>query len=262
MLPPRLTKAWTEIVDLVYPPRCEVCGQDSPEPLCDDCVAAIEYVAPPYCARCNVPFPPDQEDRGLCPSCRQSRSPLVAVRSVGLHVGPLRQAVLRLKFQSAKRLAPVLARLMYDRVLEEADRPGGLAVGEIEALVPAVLHQRRRRWRGFDQAFLLAQELGDLWRIEVIEAVERTKFTRPQVELEPHQRRRNLQGAFKPVAGADLAGRTIAVVDDVFTTGATLEACARAARRAGAGIVYGLTVTRAVPSWHPAAAERFVAAGA
>lgn len=257
-----MRQAWSEVLDLLYPPRCEVCGRDGKWALCDECLAAVQRVERPYCARCNVPFPEGQAERGLCADCRRSRSPLVAVRSVGLHVGPLRQAVLRFKFHSARRLGPVLGRLIYERVLREADEPEGMAVGEIQALVPAVLHARRRRWRGFDQAMVITRELGALWGLPVVAAVRRSKFTRPQIELEPDQRRRNLAGAFSPDPRVDVSGQVVAVVDDVWTTGATLEACARAVRRAGAQRVYGLTVTRAVPSWHPAAVESMVMRGA
>ena len=137
-----------------------------------------------------------------------------------------------------------------------------MAVGEVQALVPAVLHPRRRRWRGFDQAIMITRELAALWGVPVVAAVRRTKFTQPQIDLEPEQRRRNLAGAFRPDPRVDLSGQVVAVVDDVWTTGATLEACARAVKRAGAQRVYGLTVTRAVPSWHPAAIERIAMTGA
>ncbi len=258
---PWLYRAWSEVARLLYPPRCEVCGRDWETAFCDDCLARVEWITAPYCARCNVPFPENQTERHLCSECRRSRSPLLAVRSVGLHARTLREAVLRLKFRNAQLLAPVLARLLFERVLQEADEPDSLPFGEVKALVPAVLHPRRRRWRGFDQAAVITYHLAELWEMPMIQAVTRVKFTRPQIELEPEQRRRNLAGAFKPVPGVSLDEKTVVVVDDVWTTGATLEACARACRLAGADRVYGLTVTRAVPSWHPAAVERLQIAG-
>jgi predicted amidophosphoribosyltransferase len=137
-----------------------------------------------------------------------------------------------------------------------------LAVADIQVLVPVVLHPWRRRWRGFDQAVLITRALAQLWGVPMILAVRRVRFTRPQIDLEPDQRRRNLARAFTAAPNVRLDNKTVAIVDDVWTTGATMDACARAVRTAGAGRVYGLTVTRSVPSWHPAAAERHTVTGA
>ncbi|MCX7599375.1 MAG: ComF family protein [Armatimonadetes bacterium] len=254
----RPASLWSEIVDLLFPPRCEVCGADCRNAMCSECLSDIVPIVQPYCRRCNAPLLENTQEAVFCGDCRLQRPKLAAVRSVGLHTGKLREAVLKLKFGGARRLAPVLASLLYDRVLREADEDGGLPAHEIQALVPAVLHPRRRRWRGFDQAELIAERLGKLWGLPVLHAVERVRFTTPQVDLELHHRRENMRGAFQPRPQVKVEGMIVAVVDDVFTTGATLEACAEALRRAGARRVYGLTVTRAVPSWHPAAADQLV----
>jgi ComF family protein len=255
-------KLWSQLVDLVYPPRCEVCGADGPDAFCGECLKRVTTIEHPYCRRCNVPFPGGQEERWLCGDCQHAQSPLVAARSVGLHTGPLREAVSRLKFHGARRLAPVLAELIYDRVLREADEPDGLSVGDIAALVPAVLHSRRRRWRGFDQSLELAKALGEMWRIPVLDALERVHDTKPQVGLSADERQKNMAGAFRVRVGAEVAGLVVAVVDDVWTTGSTLGACARALQRGRASRVYGLTVTRTPPPWHEAAAEKYAIDGA
>lgn len=254
----RPASLWSEIVDLIFPPRCEVCGTDCRNAMCSECLSGIVAIVQPYCRRCNVPLPETARGAVFCGDCRVQQPKLTAVRSVGLHTGKLREAVLKLKFGGARRLAPVLASLLYDRVLREADEDGGLPVHEIQALVPAVLHPKRRRWRGFDQAQLIAERLGELWGLPVFPAIERVRFTTPQVDLELHQRRDNMRGAFRPRPEVNVEGMVLAVVDDVFTTGATLEACAEALRRAGARTIYGLTVTRAVPPWHPAAADQLI----
>ncbi len=224
-------KVWSQLLDLVYPPRCEVCGTDGPDAFCDECLKQAFTIEHPYCRRCSVPLPPDQEERWLCSECQHAQSPLVAGRCVGLHAGTLREAVARLKFHGARRLIPALAELIYERVLREVDEPEGLAVGDITALVPAVLHPRRRRWRGFDQSLELAKALGELWRIPVLNALVRRGDTKPQVGLSPEERRRNMAGAFQMRPGVEVGGLVVAVVDDVWTTGSTLGACARALQR-------------------------------
>ncbi|MBC7286719.1 MAG: ComF family protein [Armatimonadetes bacterium] len=263
-LPPlrEIARLWSEIVDLLYPPRCAICGTDSRLAFCQECLSNIYPIEEPFCRRCNVPFPESVPGPALCSECKRSRTRLIAVRSAGLHAGTLRTAVLKFKFHGERRLAHSLAELMYQTVLAEADRQDGMPVDRIQALVPAVLHPRRRRWRGFDQSVALARALSGLWGIPVLLALRRQRETVPQVGLEPAQRRRNLEGAFVLNPGMRVEGLTVAVIDDVFTTGATLEACASALARAGAVAVYGFTVTRTPPPWHEAAADKSAAAGA
>lgn len=257
----RLLRAWSEILDLLYPPRCEVCGADAREPFCADCRAQIEYITEPFCLRCNVPLAPWEADAVLCPECKRSRSPLLAVRSVGLHVGTLRSAVLAFKFGGAARLASTLAEMLLEVVFAEAERSGGIPVSRVDAIVPAVLHHARRRWRGFDQSVLLSRSLSRLWQVPMVKALVRRRHTVPQTALTPDERKRNLRGAFAVPGNVDVRGKVLVVVDDVMTTGATLEACARALTLAGAKEIYGLTVTRTAPSWHRAAQDTRAAAG-
>ncbi len=257
-----LRRIVSEIADLIYPPRCEVCGRDSERALCSQCEAEVEWIQAPYCARCHVPLPEGQEGRALCSDCTASRSALRAVRAVGLHTGVLRDAVLRLKFGGRLRLAAALAELMWRRVKEEAEVGRGFDAAAIECLVPAELHPARRRWRGFDQSVLLAERLAALWGVPVVRCLRRVRNTPPQVELSAEERRRNIRGAFAVRCPEQIAGRTVAVVDDVMTTGATLEAAAAALRAAGAAAVYGIVVTRSAPPWHPAAGDDAAARGA
>ncbi len=257
----RLRRAWSEVVDLLYPPRCEVCGVDSRQALCEECIAAIKRISEPFCRRCHVPFAEWEGDLVLCRDCRRSRSALLAARAAGLHTGTLRAAVLALKFNGALRLVEPLARLLLEVVFAEAEREDGIPVEQVDAIVPAVLHPKRRRWRGFDQALLISRALSAMWGVPVADVLVRQRFTVPQVTLRPSDRKLNLRGAFAVKTGADVEGLTVVVVDDVFTTGATLEACASALKRAGAARVYGLTVTRTAPPWHQASQDPEVAAG-
>jgi ComF family protein len=165
---------------------------------------------------------------------------LVAVRAACAYAGPVRQAIHRLKYQRERHLAEPLAILVEDCL---AARP--LAV---DAVVPVPLDPGRQRARGYNQAALLATPLAQhLGRPLVVDALRRVRSTRPQVGLSARARRANVRGAFAAAAGA-VAGARLLVVDDVMTTGATLQACAEALHGAGADAVWGAVVARDLPA--------------
>lgn len=201
-------------------------------------------------------MPEDQEPEclpgGLCGDCRTGRY-LSGARSVGLHTGALRDAIIAYKFHGRRGLADLFAAMLADTVRVEIDPSSGpgLPLDLCEALLPVPLHPMRRRWRGFDQAELLCAHLAEhigmtMWT----DALERVRDTTPQTELSGVSRLSNVRGAFEARKLWRLRGRSFILVDDVFTTGATLEECALTLKRAGAAGVYGLTVSRAVPRWH------------
>jgi ComF family protein len=163
----------------------------------------------------------------------------------------LRQAVNAFKFHGRLRLAEPLGACLV-RLLE-AEAPVAPPFAEPpDGLVPVPLHPARRRERGFDQAKRLAAVLSEATGIPVRERLLiRTRHTRPQVDLKPSERRENVRGAFALRHPLPRSGVRVLLVDDVYTTGSTLEECARTLRRGGAGEVYAVTVTRAAPEWHP-----------
>ena len=264
-----LRTAALELTQLIFPPRCEVCNAFSPDPFCPDCRAGIVPVGEDLCLLCGVPFPPNTTHPPTCAACRGRDRPWAfdSARAFGLHCGPLRRAVIRLKFDGRTQLAPVLAEMLA----HTADRVGwrspaaAVAVSPLSTrgeggwggevvIIPALLHPSRRKWRGFDQALMLSRHLGKNLDLPVWEdVIRRVKATRPQIELTPAQRLENLRGAFEALCPERLAGARVILVDDVFTTGATLQAASSALKNAGATEVHCITITRAVPDWHPAA---------
>lgn len=246
-----LARLTEEIAALLFPPRCQVCGEMDDDLMCETCRDGIEFITAPYCGCCGVPLPPTGHAPERCAECRQSRT-FRGARAVGLHVGSLREAILRYKFDGRRRLARPLAEMLGG--VFEAEQVEGLSLSAAAALVPVPLYPARRAWRGFDQAELLCRHLSELTALPTWpDVLARILDTRPQVELSGRQRRENVRGAFEARKTYRLKGKSLILVDDVFTTGATLSECARVLRRAGATEVYALTISRGAPAWHPAA---------
>ena len=246
-----LRVALQEITELVFPPRCAVCEQWGVEVFCEACRAQVEYLQPPYCRRCGRPQVPTADAHLLCGECRSNPPALSGARAVGLHTGQLRRAVLRMKFNRRRGLIEPLGRLLAARLAAETEQPEPLELASARAILPVALHPRRRAWRGFDQAVLLSRVLSRHAEVECWEGLlQRIKNTHQQVGLSVEERRANLAGAFRVTDRQRLAGGRFILVDDVYTTGSTLQEAAKAVLRAGAQAVYGLTLTRAAPTWH------------
>ena len=219
------------LIDLVLPPRCGGCHRPGSW-LCEACRRRIRRLEEPLCRKCGAELEPDATGCG----CRSRLRALTRLRSAASYEGPLETALHRFKYQGWRRMAAPLAHLLAERVVIE-----GLAASLVVA-VP--LHPQRRRQRGFNQSELLARELKrSLALRDPPGRLLRLRPTPPQVGNDRLHRWANVRDAFA-WRGPPLAGRALLLVDDVATTGATLEACAVALKAAGAGPVVGLTVAR------------------
>ncbi len=221
------------LLDLIFPPRCVSCARWGEE-LCARCRAGLPYLEPPWCSRCGEPAAAGS----ACLRCPDLPSSLDGLRSAGRYEGTLREAILAFKYQGRSRLGRGLGLLLREH-LERWPLP-------LEALAPVPLHPRAERQRGYNQAGLLAREVAAGGSFRLVErCLVRQRPTSPQTRLASvEERRRNVAGAFA-AHGEDLRGLRLLLVDDVCTTGATLGACAAAARAAGAAAVWGLTLARA-----------------
>jgi ComF family protein len=199
---------------------------------CTACQAQIEPIVPPVCRRCGRPA----RAAGLCPTCQRTPSNLVGITATAIFGGPLREAIHRFKYGNGYLLAPVLGVRLV-----EAWRDHGLAA---DLIVPVPLHAGRLAERGFNQSALLAQVLAQTVGVPLNEGiVVRHKATQQQALLSAAERRENVKDAF--VCRGNVTGLRIVLVDDVCTTGATLEACGRALNDAGAASVWAFTLARA-----------------
>ncbi|MEI6499566.1 MAG: ComF family protein [Armatimonadota bacterium] len=241
------------VLDLLFPPRCEVCNTLGREAFCATCRAQLIPMDEPYCRLCGQLFQLSEARQTLCPPCRHQPPRFDGARTVGLHTGALRRAVLNFKFENRRRLQEPLGELLAERFTRELETEGGLPWRLVDAMVPVPLHPKRRDWRGFDQALFLAEAMSERCGVPVVaDGMTRVRPTTPQIELTPEERHENVRKAFAPV-GETLRGRNIVLIDDVYTTGATASEAARAAKLGGAGHVYVLTISRPPPGWHPAA---------
>jgi ComF family protein len=201
-------------------------------------MADVEAIRPPVCSHCGWPLSPSGQAT-LCALCQNSPFQLDGLRAYAFHSGPLRKAIHQLKYEGLRSLAAPLGLLMSQAWPDLAPNWAG------DAIVPVPLHAARQRERGYNQAALLARELGRGLRCPVVEDVlVRVKATPPQVGLTAEQRRANVSDAFKCAMGS-LAGKRVLLVDDVCTTGATLEAAAAALYQAGTSSVWSYTLARA-----------------
>ena len=209
--------------------------------LCGDCWAKVDFIVPPLCAACGLPFGFDLGADALCGTCAAMSPPFRDARAV-MRYGPVaRRLVVGLKHADRTHLAPPLGAWMA--------RAGKEACAAADALVPVPLHRRRLLSRRFNQSVLLALALGRETGLPVlVDALSRRRATPPQAGLSRYQRRRNVAAAFavRPRRAAAVAGRRLVLVDDVLTTGATAAACARTLRHAGADHVAVLTLARVV----------------
>src|SRR5262245_10087853 len=237
-----LRSAVDAVLSVVLAPSCAACDEllDRPTrgPVCDQCWDSIRPLTPPLCDRCGDPLPAWRSisiPLALCPRCRRARRLVDRARAIGSYGGALRAIVHAMKYEGRRSLARPLAALMRRR---GADMLDGAA-----CVVPVPLHRSRLRQRGFNQAVDLARHLG----LPVIPALHRIRATSSQTGLPAAQRHRNVRDAFGLTrAGRLLAGATVVLVDDVSTTGATLEACARALKEIGVAEVRALTAARVV----------------
>lgn len=220
------------LLDLLFPPRCVVCRKVGVW-LCSECVPRLPRISGPICACCGTPV----SVGSLCPSCQKEPLRLEGIRSAAPFRGPVRAAIHYLKYRHAPTLAGPLGELMAGW-WREHPLP-------VDVMVPVPLHPARLRARGYNQAALLAHALSQRIGVPVDEgALFRVRATASQMRLKAAERRRNVQDAFYCPPGR-VSGRRVLVIDDVCTTGATLEACADALRAGGAIAVWAFTLARA-----------------
>ena len=239
----RLRRAASALTGLVLPRRCLSCGTpvSGDGALCAECWPSVRFLGPPLCEACGYPFEFDPGEGTLCGSCLAEQPAFDRARSVFVYDAASRRPLLAFKHADRTDVAPTFARLMATAAVE--------LLPDVNLIVPVPLHRRRLLARRFNPSALLALALGRETDITAIpDLLVRTRHTPSQGGLSASARRRNVTGAFavrKGKAGC-LEGARVLLVDDVYTTGATVTACTAVLRRAGAQAVDVITLARVV----------------
>jgi ComF family protein len=234
-------EALRPILDFALPPRCPGCGAVTGEPhrFCLACWSALTFLGEPCCDRCALPFDFGEGESVICARCMAEPPAYDRLRAAVAYGEISRGVALKLKYAGRPGVAETIARFMQ-RHLDPADRP---------ILAPVPLHRWRIWRRGYNQAALIAAALARRAELEArLDLVERIKATPALRGMSPRERKQAVRGAFRvnPKRKAAVKGRAVILVDDVYTSGATANACARILRRAGASRVDVLCWARVV----------------
>lgn len=232
------------LLDMIFPPRCVVC-QRVGAMVCASCLSSMEPPEAPICIRCGQTIRVTTSSASsLCADCANGRGPmhLDGIRVAAIYAGAVRPAILALKFRGQRRVAVCLAPLMI--------APFQSDIHTADMVIPVPLHASRRRERGYNQAELLARAFAASQKLPIrTDVLIRARATEAQTHLSQAERRRNVAGAFAlsdPMLVKIIAGKRIVLVDDVTTTGSTLDAAAEPLRAADAATVWGLAFARPV----------------
>lgn len=200
------------ILDVIFPKRCRICGALSDEPFCLRCFSSIVYL-----------------------------QPSAFFHAVGVYEGALRKAIHHFKFNRRKELSSPLGYLLIKYLNRHLNKTA------VDMVIPVPLHEKRLKERGFNQSELLCQEITRYYNYPTISGLLlRCRETHPQFELKRHERLKNVRGAFEVKGGRLLQGKSVLLVDDIYTTGFTISECTRALKQSGAQQVHILALSRAV----------------
>jgi competence protein ComFC len=229
-------------VSLLYPPVCAMCGTSirAGEYLCGQCEAKAVRISAPFCEKCSEPFDGSIKGAFTCANCAHRTIYFEAAVAAYRGRGIVRQIVHEFKYGRQIYLRHLVARWLQAALDDER-----LCGRRFDVVVPVPLHPARQRERGFNQASLLAELLSVQISIRVKPLLERTRYTTTQTALDRSERMENLHNAFRLRKNANVRGLRVLLVDDVLTTGSTLNECARVLKRAGAFSVHAATAARA-----------------
>ncbi|MBU0686598.1 MAG: ComF family protein [Candidatus Margulisbacteria bacterium] len=236
----------SSILDLIFPPRCQICREPGPENICKNCITKIKTIDQKnVCVYCGEPQN-DQPFKNavLCSRCVIEKPHYTIARSIAIYEGTLKKAIHAFKFKGKKNLAQHLGKFMALSIEENLPE---IRYCHADAVVTVPLSQNRLKSRGFNQIDCLAEVFSAYANIpHEKDILARVRDTKPQFDLPKHKRKENIQGAFVIKRPNDIYGRRLLLLDDIYTTGYTVNECAKVLIKCGAAKVYILTLSRAI----------------
>ncbi|MDB2415140.1 ComF family protein [Rickettsiales bacterium] len=229
------------VVNIIYPPQCFSCNVSIYEHghLCPECWESIQFVRPPYCQKCSFPFEYSIEGENLCAECIKSPPAFNKARCAFLYDDNSRKIVTSFKFGDKTHSHMTLAKMMISSATD--------LLKEVDIIVPVPLHRLRLLKRKYNQSAILAHSISKYTDIAVVpDLLIRNRNTPPQSGLTQRQRHKNMKNAFsvREKYHQFIDEKKVMLIDDVMTTGATIEACTKALFKSGAAEVYVLTLAR------------------
>jgi competence protein ComFC len=236
-----LLAAFRALGSLFYPAHCAGCGfsLEADAYVCAVCLRQAKRIKEPRCETCSQPFDGAIEGAFTCANCEGRRFHFTCAISPYRSRGIVRELIHRFKYDRQLYLRHVLARWLADGLNDSR-----LASSSIDAVVPVPLHPRRQREREFNQADVLAKLLAPAAHCPVLPALRRVRYTSTQTRLDRQERMENLRNAFQMRKHCHVQGKNLVLIDDVLTTGSTVDECARVLREADAASVTVLTIAR------------------
>jgi ComF family protein len=232
------------LFQFLLPSRCPCCErflEEGYRGICPNCLLEIHWIEPPFCSRCGTPFASKEIESHLCGDCMTRKGHVTAARALGHYEGTLQELIHRWKYEGKVHLSPLFGDWMA-RGLNHHWPPR-----LFDLLIPVPLHIHRLRERGFNQALLLAKEVSRQTGLPYrSRTLRKRKPTVPQVSLSSQERRKGVRDVFHVAQQKEVEGKTILLVDDVYTTGATVNECAKVLLAEGAKRVDVLTLAHAV----------------
>lgn len=220
---------------ILYPQTCCFCGKVSKSHICRECAKKVSYIQEPVCKKCGKPI--RYEEKEFCGDCSEREWHYEQGRSVWLHTGIVRRSIYQFKYHNRRIYGRFYAEELF-RIYGEM-----LRKWQIDVIIPIPLHPNRRRKRGYNQAEIVAAHLGKLTGISVdTKSVIRVQNTKPQKELSHKDRNKNLRSAFRITRHWN-KGKNVLLIDDIYTTGSTIDSVAKVLKENGAHKVWFLTIS-------------------
>lgn len=230
------------LLNIITPHVCHICGKGADSYLCKDCIHGINLITEGFCSVCGVPFISKSPFLHTCGTCIKKKPKFTKARSIGVYEGILRDAVHKFKYNGKTSLAKPLGLFMAERVSSIFSRKA-----EAFLVIPVPLHKKRLKERGFNQSLLLARGIAEIHHIPLDYLnLKRIRYTEPQINLKGEERLKNIRGAFAVENARIFKNQEILLIDDVYTTGATVAECTKVLKKSGAKGVFVLTLARAL----------------